>query len=82
MINVRFFGLVRSQIGAGSIEINADTVGEALKLISSKYESIDLSTLKNSLIFVNSVDIRNLRMYKTLLKEGDEVMILPPAAGG
>jgi MoaD family protein len=82
MIKVRFFGFIRSQVGVSSIEISAATVDEALKLISDKYENIKLSTLKNSLIFVNSVDIGNLRMFKTALKEGDEVMILSPTAGG
>jgi MoaD family protein len=82
MIRVRFFGFIRSQVGVNSLEISANTVDEALKLISNKYENIKLSTLKNSLIFVNSVDIGNLRMFKTALKEGDEVMILSPTAGG
>lgn len=82
MIKVRFFGFIRSQVGVSSIVISANNVDEALKLISNKYEDIKLSTLKNSLIFVNSVDIGNLRMFKTALKEGDEVMILSPTAGG
>lgn len=82
MIKVRFFGFIRFQVGVSSTEISANSVDEALKLISNKYESIKLSTLKNSLIFVNSVDIGNLRMFKTALKEGDEVMILSPTAGG
>ena len=82
MIKVRFFGFIRSQAGLSSIEISANTVDEALKQISNKCENIKLSTLKNSLIFVNSVDIGNLRMFKTPLKEGDEVMILSPTAGG
>jgi MoaD family protein len=82
MIKVRFFGLIRSKVGVNSIEISVNTVDEALKLISNNYENIKLSTLKNSLIFVNSVDIRNLRMFKSALEEGDEVMILSPTAGG
>jgi MoaD family protein len=82
MIKVRFFGLIRSKVGVNSIEISVNTVDEALKLISNNYENIKLSTLKNSMIFVNSVDIRNLRMFKSALEEGDEVMILSPTAGG
>ncbi|MDF2674617.1 MAG: ThiS family [Clostridiales bacterium] len=82
MIRVRFFGFIRTLIDVSFIEIKAYSVDEALKLISNKYENIKLSTLKNSLVFVNSVDIRNLKMFKTQLKDGDEVMILSPTAGG
>lgn len=82
MIKVRFFGFIRTLTEVSLMEINADSVEEALRLISNKYENVKLSTLKNSLIFVNSVDIRNLKMFKTQLKDGDEVMILSPTAGG
>lgn len=81
MIKIRFFGFIRNQTGLSQVEINADTVGEALKLIDKEYE-INLSILRNSLIFVNSVNISELKMFKTSLKDGDEVMILSPAAGG
>lgn len=33
-------------------------------------------------IYVNEEDIRFLRMEKTLLKDGDEVSIIPAIAGG
>lgn len=82
MIKVRFFGFIRTQIGVSSLEVNASTIDEALKLISNEYENIKLSTLKNSLIFVNSVNIVELKMFKTILSDRDEVMILSPTAGG
>lgn len=77
MIKVRFFGFIRTQAGISSIEIDANTVDRALKLISNEY-GIKLGTLKNSLIFVNSVNIADIKMFKTVLKDGDEVMILSP----
>lgn len=82
MIRVRFFGFIRSQTGVSSMDIDVGTVDDALRLISSEYDNIRLDMLKNSLIFVNSVNITELRMFKTILKDGDEVMILSPAAGG
>lgn len=82
MIRVRFFGFIRSQAGVSSIEIDAGSVDAALRLISSKFDNLSLDALKNSLIFVNSVNISELKMFKTVLKNGDEVMILSPAAGG
>lgn len=82
MVRVRFFGFVRIQIGVSSAEIAARTVEEALMEICSENGNIKLSILKNSLIFVNSVNISELEMFKTVLRDGDEVMILSPAAGG
>lgn len=82
MIKVRFFGFIRSQIGLSYAEIDADRIDEALKLICKEYRNIKLDTLKDSLIFVNSINIADLKRFKTVLKEGDEVMILSPVAGG
>lgn len=82
MIKVRFFGFIRSQIGTGYAEIDAGRIDEALKLICKEYRNIKLDTLKDSLIFVNSINIADLKRFKTVLKEGDEVMILSPVAGG
>lgn len=82
MIRVRLFGFIRSQAGISSTEIDAGSVDAALRLISSKCDNISLDVMKNSLIFVNSVNISDLKMFKTVLKDGDEVMILSPTAGG
>lgn len=82
MINVRFFGMIRMKIKKSSLEIEAHSVSELLKKISVMFDGITPGDLKNCIIYVNGTDIVKLKLYGTALKEGDEVQIFSPAAGG
>ncbi|SHK24187.1 MoaD/ThiS family protein [Paramaledivibacter caminithermalis] len=81
MINVKFFGLIRLSIKTNDIDIEANTVNEALKKISQQYE-VELNALRNSIILVNDKNIIHLKMLKTRLYDGDEIKILSAGGGG
>ncbi len=82
MITVRFFGLLRLKIDDKTLTIEAKTVDELLKNINAIYPQISILDLKNSQVFVNGENITSKKLFKTKLKENDEVHILSAAAGG
>lgn len=82
MVTVRFFGMIRLRLKISSTNIEADRVDRLLEKISSSYEDASFKELKNSIVFVNGVNMIDLKMLKTELKDGDEVQVFSPAAGG
>lgn len=75
--------------GANEIEVQSQTVGEALEELTQQYPALrrhlyteegDLRTFVN--LFLNDEDIRQLQGQDTQLKPGDRLMILPSIAGG
>ena len=75
--------------GQGQLEVEASTVGEALKELTTKFPSIgphlygddgELRPYVN--LFVNDEDVRTLEGVQTSIHEGDTLMILPSIAGG
>jgi MoaD family protein len=72
-----------------SVELKADTVGEALSALTAKFGDLkkhlfaDDGRLRSFVnVYVNDEDIRYLRKDQTPLKEGDTVSIVPSIAGG
>lgn len=82
MVNVRFFGMIRTVLRLKNMEIDADSIDEMLKIIADENISIQYEELKNSLILVNGKNIDKLDMMKTSLNEGDQVEIFSPIIGG
>jgi MoaD family protein, archaeal len=82
LVHVRFFGMTRIILRVSSVEIDAESVDEMLKKISVMYDGVELKYLKNCIVFVNGTNIIHLNLYKTKLKDGDEVQLFSPAAGG
>ena len=71
------------------IEVNASTVGEIISELQSRYPGFQERLLDDSgqirrfvNIYVNEEDVRFLDNQNTVLKEGDEVSIIPAIAGG
>ncbi len=71
------------------VEVKAGTVGEAIAELQSRYPGIrerlvddngDVRRFVN--VYVNEEDIRFLNNQQTLIKDGDEVSIIPAIAGG
>ena len=72
-----------------SVEVSAETVGEAIIALHHRFNGIrerlldDSGNIRGSvLIFVNQEDIRFLDQQCTPLKSGDQVSIIPAFAGG
>jgi molybdopterin converting factor small subunit len=62
-------------------EIDAASVDELIKKISSKYD-IKYNELKNSVVLINGKNMMNQKGLRTELHNGDEVQMLSPVAGG
>jgi len=72
-----------------SVELQANTVGEALASLTNRYGDLkkhlyaDDGRLRSFVnIYVNDEDIRYLQKDATQLREGDTVSIVPSIAGG
>ena len=72
-----------------AIEINGNTVGEALGNLTSRYGDLrkHLYTDDGKLrafvnVYVNDEDIRYLGKEQTPVKQGDTISIVPSIAGG
>jgi MoaD family protein len=93
-IVVKAFATIREAIGAfGRVTIEYPgevTVKSLLEMLSERFgEKFDVEVLdadglpkKTVKIFVNGRDIDFLDGLSTVLKDGDEVALVPPVAGG
>ena len=75
MITVKLFGLARLETGIKELRLEATNVRE-LKKELSRY--LPEEKLKGCVLFV---DGRQANRF-TKLKDGDQVMLMPPVAGG
>ena len=71
------------------VETSAETIGDAITDLESRYPGLQERLLDNDgqvrrfvNVYVNEEDIRFLQEKETLLKDGDEVSIIPAIAGG
>jgi sulfur-carrier protein len=71
------------------VEVNARNVGEAITELQLRFPGIQerLVDEKGEVrrfvnVYVNEEDIRFLENQRTLLKDGDEISIIPAIAGG
>ncbi|HHT83870.1 MAG: MoaD/ThiS family protein [Christensenellales bacterium] len=82
MIKVKFYGLLRLKIGMESMEVEADSVRGLLYAMEKQLEGLTYKDLKQSVIFINGKNITDLKMYRTKLKDGDNVIFMSPVSGG
>lgn len=75
MITVRVFGLLRLDSGISWLELEGGTVGEILERLP---EALDKKKIGRYTLLVNGKPAN----VKTGLKDGDELYILSPVAGG
>jgi sulfur-carrier protein len=74
--------------GEGEIEVEGETVGEALDAVFDSHEDLreritEDGTLRRFVnVYVSGEDIRFKDGLETELADGDEVTILPAVAGG
>jgi len=92
-ISVQVFASLREALGFNVLEVEtpATTLIQLIDFISNKYEPKFKDLIINSetkelrkyhKILINGRDIDFLDKLSTKLKDGDEVVIFPPAGGG
>jgi molybdopterin synthase sulfur carrier subunit len=71
------------------IEVDAATIGDAINELQTRFPGIaerlidDKGEVRRFVnVYVNEEDIRFLQNKATLLKDGDEISIIPAIAGG
>jgi len=85
MVKVRVFGQLRETLGIGSLRVDASqagTVNELLTVVSKMTGAAKPSELRKASIFVNGTNIVSLKLFKTTVRPGDEVVLLSPVGGG
>ena len=91
-IYVRFFGIISSETGHREIKISTDAknIGELIVEVCNKYDNLKkrLLSSEDSVLnrhvrcYVNGMDIRLIREYKTRLMDGDKILFLVSFQGG
>ncbi len=83
MIRVRFFGLLRLDLGIREITVEAANVKELLVAVAAHTNGMfTAKQLKGYLIYVNGTLSTKLKGYRTKLKDGDEIIMMNPSSGG
>lgn len=82
MVRVRFFGMLRLDIKESGDMIEAGTIDDLLKALEAKHDNVNINQLRNAVIFVNGVNMNELKRYRTKLRDGDEVTFLSSVSGG
>ena len=77
MITVRLFGTLRLDTKRRSLTVEAATVAEMLERAAVEL-GVSGSVLAQSVVFVNG----EKATLRSCLRDGDEVYLLSPAAGG
>ena len=75
MITVKVFGLVRLQTGIKELQIDAANVRQLKKALT---QHIPEEMVNGCVLLVNGKQVNRF----TKLKDGDQVMLMPPVAGG
>ena len=75
MITVKLFGLVRIETGIKELQIEADNVRQLQKTLT---QHIPEEKIKGCVLLVNGKSANRF----TKLKDGDQVMLMPPVGGG
>ena len=75
MITVKLFGLVRLETGIKELQVDAANIRELKKALT---QHIPEEMIKGCVLLVNGTQATRF----TKLKDGDQVMLMPPVAGG
>jgi MoaD family protein len=82
MVRVRFFASIKEKVGKSEIEAyisGSETVGVLMGRIANEYEVKREVLINDTLLYaVNHNHVKS----DYLLKDGDEVAVLPPLSGG
>ncbi len=82
MVTVSLHTILRKEAGEKECRSDAGNVKELLEELSRRYGPAFSKYLANCIVLVNGKNAAMLRGKKTKLKDGDEVSLFPPVAGG
>jgi cyclic pyranopterin phosphate synthase len=82
MARLLFFAALREAAGARTADVDAGTVGEALKLASERFGPRFERVLSVCSILHHDATVDRDRAWDVRLEPGDEVALLPPVSGG
>ena len=78
MITVKLFGLLRLDTGLRELQVEAANIRQLKEAILLATDRITKEKLRGCVILVNAAPCKSW----TKLKDGDQVTLLPPVAGG
>ena len=78
MITVKLFGLLRLDTGLRELQVEAVNIRQLKEAILLATDRITKEKLRGCVILVNGAPCKSW----TKLKDGDQVTLLPPVAGG
>ncbi|BAL81668.1 ubiquitin-like small modifier protein 1 [Caldisericum exile] len=88
-VKIKMYATIREKFKEGEVEIDAETVIDAIKKMVEKYPILrdevlnENGSLKNDYIYLlNGRNVEFLEKGNTPLKDGDKISIFPPVAGG
>ena len=83
-VHVRFFASLRRAAGDDGVDIEARTVGDAVRQLKRRFrgnaEFLRFLGISNAIL--NGQNVVFLRGGKTSLADGDELVFFPPLGGG
>ena len=82
MITLLFFAALREAAGTGRAEVEAATIGEALKLATERFGPPFERLLSICTILHGESKVERDKAWDVGLQPGDEVALLPPVSGG
>ncbi len=82
MARLLFFAAIREAAGARTAQVDAATVGEALKIATAMYSDRFARILAISTVLHNDETVKADRWWDTPLAAEDEIAVLPPVSGG
>ena len=88
-VKVRLFHELRTAAGGGEITVDADNVGELLRVLGERYGKTPRNVLfdgeghlrEYAFVYINNVLQKPVDM-SVPLKDGDVILAIPPVSGG
>lgn len=84
LVIIRFLGLLRDKVGRDALPLKSgETVGDLINELVRELPQVK-ELIEGGLVtvLVNGRAIEWLNGLKTKLRDGDEVVLMPPAGGG
>ena len=82
MVTVKFFSHLRRALGTPSVQLDANTVSDVIEQLESRFGADFSDKIGHCKVYVNGSNVGLKKGKKTKLGDGDEVVVLPPVAGG